>query len=178
MKRNTLIKLHLYFSGLILVFLSFMALSGSLHLFTGDESEEVSLLKEIEISTELNKEELEGIFENELKTLKPNYSFDYIKGSNSSLTTRPTTRTYFTIKVDNGIAKIEVHNPSLNKSLMELHKGHGPKASRNILGILGVFAIFAVLSGLWLGMSSKAYRKITVTTLISGAIVYLLLFLL
>jgi len=151
-----------------------MALSGSLHLFLGDELETVRDIKTISLGTDLSKEEITSLFESELKSI--NTRFDYIKGSSTSLVTRPTSRTYHSIKVSGNEAKIQEHNPSIRKSLMELHMGHGARATRNILGLLGILAIFSVLSGLWLGLSSKAYRKITMATISCGAIVYFLLF--
>jgi hypothetical protein len=176
MKRITLIKIHLYFTGVTLVFLALTALSGSLHLLTGDETEVVKEIKSISVSTSIQKDELTTLFEKELKSIDADYRFDYIKGSSTSQMSRPTTRTYYTISLVSGIATIKKHEPSLNKRLMELHKGHGPRSSRNILGVLGLFVIAAVLSGLWLGLSSKAFRTVTIATVSSGALIYLLLF--
>lgn len=176
MKRSLFIKIHLYFSGVTLFFLSMMALSGSLHLLADNETEEVSLVKSLEVATEISQEDLTAIFEKEIKDVNSDYTYDYIKGSSTSLISRPTTRTYYSIKLTNGVAKIEKHNPSLRKSLMELHKGHGPRSSRLFIGIFGLTVLCAVLSGLWLGLSSPAFRKITVFALGSGAGVYLLLY--
>ncbi len=176
MKRLTLIKIHLYFSGITLIFLALMALSGSLHLLTGDESEAVKWIKTTKVSSPFDKEALTKLFESELKNIDSEYRYDYIKGSSSSQTSRPTTRKYYTIDLKDSTAIIKEHSPSLNKRLMELHKGHGPRSSRNVLGVLGIFVIGAVLSGLWLGLSSKAFRKVTLATMLSGAFVYLLLF--
>ncbi len=49
MKRITLIKIRLYFSGVALIFMSMMAISGSLHLFMGNEMEEVQSVKTVSI---------------------------------------------------------------------------------------------------------------------------------
>lgn len=178
MNRMTWIKIHLYLSGVTLVFLAIMALSGSLHLLAGGEAEEVSLVKNISITNPLNKDQLAELFKSELKSIDSNYKYDYVKGSSSSHMSRPTTRTYYTIKVNSDSAKIEKHIPSVRKSLMELHKGHGPKASRNLLGLLGIFVIGSVISGIWLGWTSKALRKVTVLTGLSGLAFFLVLFIL
>lgn len=176
MTRVALTKIHLYFSGIILIFLSMTALSGALHLLVGDEAEVVRVAKQVEATGVNSKEELTSLFEKELAVIDSKYQFDYIKGSSSSQTSRPTTRKFYTIKLDKGFAKIEEHNPSLIMSLMELHKGHGPRSSRNILGILGILVLGAIFSGLWLGISSKTYRKVTLATIFSGAFIYLLMF--
>ncbi len=178
MKRITFIKIHLYLSGVAIVFMGLMATSGALHLLAGDEDVETQSMKTITLDSELDKEQLTSLFEKELKGIDENYSFDYIKGSHKSLTARPTSRTYYTIKVQENQALIEKHIPSIRLSLMELHKGHGPRTSRPILGILGLIVIGAVLSGLWLGWSSPQFRKITIATGVSGALIYFGLFLL
>ncbi len=176
MKRLTLIKIHLYLSGVVLMFLSLMALSGSLHLFLGDETEKVEEVAKIVVTEKLSKTELTSFFAKQLEALDSSYTYDYIKGSAQSQMSRPTTRSFYTIKTDSNFYTIERHDPSVLKSLMELHKGHGPKASRLILGILGLIVIGSLLSGLWLGISSKPYRKITIVTAATGIILYLLLF--
>ncbi|MDP7319584.1 MAG: PepSY domain-containing protein [Bacteriovoracaceae bacterium] len=173
MNRLTLIKIHLYFSGLTLIFMSLMALSGSLHFLIGDEAEDKALIKSINVTQQINKNKLKDLFIKELTQIDSTYQYDYIKGSKSSLMSRPTTRTYYTIHLQNTKAKIHKHEPSLRKTLMELHKGHGARVTRFILGILGIAAIGAALSGLWLGLSSKAFRKITILTTVSGIIIYL-----
>ena len=178
MKRPTLIKIHLYLSGVSLIFMCLMAISGSLHLFVGDEGESVEEIKSLSVTTPVTKNALVDTFKDELKKIAPNYTYDYIKGSKSFQMSRPTTRTYYTIKLAGESLKIEKHVPAFRKSLMELHKGHGPKSSRPILGLLGVIVFGAVLSGLWLGWSAKAFRKTTLLTVVSGFIIYFGLYLL
>ncbi|MEE3079300.1 MAG: PepSY domain-containing protein [Bdellovibrionota bacterium] len=178
MKRMTWIKIHLYLSGISLIFMTLMAFSGSLHLFVGNEKESVEVVREISINKDVDKQELEKILKKELESIDSDYSFDYLKGSANSMYTRPTTRDYYSIKVDVDKAVVKKHSPSLIKSFMELHKGHGPRSSRRILGVLGALVIGAVLSGLWLGLSSKAFRKVTTLTILSGGVLFFGLFLL
>lgn len=173
----TFIKIHLYLSGVTLIFLSFMALSGSLHLLKGGEKEEVIKVQTFPLDNLMNKDQLTQFFSEKLKEIDANYSYELIKGSESSQMTRPTTRTYYTIKVDANQALIQKHIPTIRKKLMELHQGHGPRISRNILGALGLLVIGSVLSGLWLGWSSPALRKVTIATVLSGALLYFSFFL-
>lgn len=179
-KRITVINLHLYLSGIILVFMLLMGISGALHLLTGDESETVIDLKSVPLENiDLNsfsKVDLEKLFVDELSIIDPSYSFSYIKGSDKSLVSRPTTRIYYTIKIQGSSAHIQKHTPSISKKLMEFHKGHGVQNSRLVLGLMGLVVIGAVLSGLWLGISSKAFRKVTFISTISGLIIYLIFF--
>lgn len=176
MKRITWIKIHLYLSGVSLIFMALMSMSGANHLLLDNESETTKTIKTIALQTETTKSQLESIFKKELTELSPDYNYDYIKGSDKSLMTRPTTRSYYTIKVKGNEANIQMHEPSLIKSLMELHKGHGPRSSRAVLGVLGIIVIGSILSGLWLGLSSPAFRKTTILTVVSGLSIYMLLF--
>jgi len=179
MKRLTLIKLHLYFSGVALIFMTLMALSGSMHLLLGDETERVEKIKSLTLETPLNKDELTTLFASELKKVNPSYQYDYIKGSDLTQTSRPTSRTYYSIKLEQGLLIIRKHTPSLLKRLMEFHKGHGPRISRPILGTLGLIVVLALMSGFWLGWTAPNLRKITLITMLSGGTIYfgLLLFL-
>lgn len=178
MQRILLIKIHLYLSGISLIFLSIMAISGSMHLLIGNEAETTEVIKTIDMSENLNQKQLTDFFKSQIQTIDPKYKYDYIKGSDTSQMTRPTTREYYTIKILANSATIQRHSPSILKRMMEFHKGHGPRASRNILGILGIITFGAVLSGLWLGWTSKALRKITLLTSVSGTALILVLFLL
>ena len=176
MKRLTLIKIHLYCSGISLVFLLLMAFSGSYHLFIGNEGESVSIVKEMEMLERMNKESLMKFFEKEISEIDKDYSFDYIKGSQASLVTRPQTRTYFTLKQHNGTISIKKHVPSFLKSLFEFHKGHGAKISRFVLGSLGIVVILAAISGLWLGLTSAPLLFPTLITLGVGGVLFLVFF--
>lgn len=175
MKRTTLINLHLYFSGVSLFILLLFITSGSLHLFGVEENDTKTTLASIEVDKNLTKENLETLFIKELQTREPRYRFDYIKGKDTSLTTRPTTRTFYTINYtpELGVAQIFQHVPNINKRFMELHKGHGPQATRKILACIGIIFALAILTGLWLGLSVPRYRKITLFTAFSSlAIVF------
>jgi len=175
MNRLTLIKIHLYFSGIALVFIFLMSLSGSLHLFLGDEAKESFNIKSINTEMINDKDSLENVFKEQLAKIDPDYNYSYIKGSASSLMTRPTTRDYYTIKLIDDSVSIQKHSPSLRMKVMELHKGHGVRFTRTILGIFGLFLIGAVLSGLYLGLSSKPFRKITILASLSGTVIYICL---
>ena len=178
MKRSTLVNIHLYFSGISLFILLLFITSGSLHLFGFKEEDKKTIVASIEIEEKLSKKDLENLLARELKNRWPGYRFDYIKGGDTSLTTRPTTRTFYTVQYspDLGVAQISEHVPNINKRFMELHKGHGPKATRKILASIGVIFALAILSGLWLGLSVPRYRKITLITALSSLAIVFVLF--
>ncbi len=177
MKRVLFVKIHLFLSGIAMVFLLLMSFSGAGHLLFGDEPETVTEVKSFVLSANLSKERLSQLFENELKSIDPDFSYEYLKGDARSLVTRPTSRTYFKLNVDGETVKIFKYEPSLRKRLMEFHMGHGIRAVKPIMGALGIIVFFAALSGLWLGLSSPALRKTTLVTILSGAALYIALFL-
>lgn len=178
MKRLFFIKIHLYLSGLVLFFVAFMSLSGALHMFNVSENEKKITLKILN-ETEINsKKELEELFKENLLIIDPKYTYDTLKGSETKLMSRPLNRVYYSIKFfpEKKKAIIKRHLPDINKAIMEFHKGHGPKVSRTALGILGLITFGASISGLWLGLSSNSLRKTTLITMISGGLIYFLLF--
>lgn len=176
MKRTTLITLHLYFSGISLFLLLVFISSGSLHLLEVPETETKSLVKSYDPSTMKAFNDPKEFLKESLSVLDPTYRFDYIKGGNGNFTTRPTTRTFYTLATNKNSIEIYKHVPGLTKRFMELHKGHGPKATRKILGVIASIFALAIFTGAWLGLSSRAYRKTTLITGFSSALIVLLLF--
>lgn len=178
MKRKTMINLHLYLSSVSLFLLLLFICSGSLHLLNIEEGESKESLGQYQTTDNLDKAGLEELFKSQLTTLKPSYRFDYMKGRDTSLMTRPTTRTYYTIDYNpsENSAEIVEHVPNFNKRLMEFHKGHGPKASRKILAFIGLIFALTIFTGLWLGLTVKVYRKITLLSSATSLLIVLLLF--
>ena len=176
LKRTTLINLHLYFSGISLFLLLVFIFSGSLHLLGVSETETKSLVKTYDPSTMKDFETPELFLEQSLQAINPSYSFDYIKGRGGNLTTRPTTRTFYTLATTEKSIEIYKHVPGVTKRFMELHKGHGPKATRKILGGIAMIFALAIFTGAWLGLTTRAYRKTTLITGLSSALIVLLLF--
>ena len=109
---------------------------------------------------------------------KTDYSFDYTKGNDDSLITRPTTRTYYQISYasDIGVVEISEHVPNFNKRLMEFHKGHGPKMARKIVACIALIFALAIFTGLWLGLTVPSYRKITLACSATSLLIVLVLF--
>ncbi|MCW8877439.1 MAG: hypothetical protein OQK51_10305, partial [Kangiellaceae bacterium] len=93
--------------------------------------------------------------------------------------TRPTNREYYVIRVKNrgkeqGI-EITHQKPDFIKSMVELHKGHGPTIFKTFQKVVAVGLLFILISGLWLGLTAPRLRKITMG-LASGGLAAFLLF--
>lgn len=176
MKRATLINLHLYFSGLSTFILLLFIISGSLHLYGFKETKTSVLVKVIKIQSPLTKKTLEAKFKGLLETEFPKYRFDYIKGSSRALKTRPTTREYFTLENRGSSLGLIKHSPNFTMKLMEFHKGHGPRSSRKLLATISIIFALAIVTGIWLGLTVKKYKRITLLTSLSGLALVLIMF--
>ncbi|MCW8999443.1 MAG: hypothetical protein OQK04_12100, partial [Kangiellaceae bacterium] len=107
------------------------------------------------------------------------YEFDYVKKGGNNFFTRPTNREYYVIRVKNrgkeqGI-EITHQKPDFIKSMVELHKGHGPTIFKTFQKVVAVGLLFILISGLWLGLTAPRLRKITMG-LASGGLAAFLLF--
>ncbi len=178
MKRKNLINLHLYFSGISLILLLLFIISGSLHLFGVNEGEDQQIVETIEFQGQIYKDGLDKFLQAYLKDNQKNYSFDYTKGNDQQVFTRPTTRAYYSIQHDqeNHNLKITQHFPNFNKKMMEFHKGHGPQKARKIVAFIAIIFALAILTGLWLGLTVKSYRKITLACTGTSLLLVIILF--
>ena len=81
--------------------------------------------------------------------------------------TRPTTRPFYTLDIQEDEITVQYNEPSLQKRMIELHMGHGPGAYKTYQQVFAAGMLFIILSGLWLGLSSVRLRAST--ALISGS---------
>lgn len=178
MKRKTLIQLHLYFSGISTFILFLYISSGSLHLVGGLEQESSEVVSHGIYQGNLDKKDIESFFKRQLESIEPSYHFDYIKGGGASYFTRPTTRTSYTLNFENGAESytIQKNTPNFFKRVMEFHKGHGPVITRTLIPWISILFILTLITGLWLGLSVRQYRKVTLFTFVTGLGVVFLLF--
>ena len=158
--RQLWINLHLYVAAFLTPILLIIAISGGLYLIgikgTIDETDvTLSADATLDLDSGTLKEDVDDL----LRGAGIEHSFEYIKRSGSTLTTRPTSRTYYVLKVsDDGVVATRAE-PDLQKRLIELHKGHGPLAFKQLQRITAVGLIFAILAGLWLGLSDAELRR-------------------
>ena len=106
----------------------------------------------------LNKLDLVGV---------TGFEFEYVKKKGGQLITRPTTRAFYTLDIQEDEITVQYNEPSLQKRMIELHMGHGPGAYKIYQQIFAAGMLFIMLSGLWLGLSSVRLR--VSTALISGS---------
>lgn len=171
--RRLLILLHLYGAALMAPAFVLVAYTGALHMIGGVESETSQPIAlpagtQIDFKSPTAKDDVKAL----LKSVNVDHDFEYIKDRGSSAQTRPTSRPYVSFKkTDTGWTATK-QTPNLQKSLMEIHKGHGPKIMRTYHKLVGFTLILIVFGGILIGLLAKAYRKKTIIASIIGMVVY------
>ena len=103
------------------------------------------------------------------------FEFEYVKQKGAQLITRPTTRPFYTLDIQEDEITVRYNEPSLQKRMIELHMGHGPTAYKRYQQVFAAGMLFIMLSGLWLGLSSARLRLSTALISGSGLITFLFL---
>lgn len=168
MKRQNLLKIHLYLSAFFTPFLFLMALTGTSYLlgFKGDVKKEV--IKTITLESEKITKEQAQLY---LNSIDSNYKFEYLKESGNVTFTRPTTRTYYQFEREGNNVSIFKMTPNFLLRIIEVHKGHGPGLLKNLEKMLGIALMFVLISGVWLAVTVKRDMKITLILISLGALV-------
>ena len=164
--REQWITLHLLVAAFFTPILLLIAISGGLYL-VGIKG--TSFESDVTVPESATLDPDSGSLKEDVDTLLRNagidHNFEYIKRSGSTLTTRPTSRTYYVLKVSEQRVRATRVAPALQKRLIELHKGHGPLAFKQLQRVTAIGLIFAILAGLWLGLSAAdLWRKAAIAT--------------
>lgn len=172
MLRKTLISIHLYLAAFFAPVLIIVAISGGLYLFgeKGDTVQEILYSGSVTVFNS-KAEDLKTEVTNVLQIIGVNASFETVKGGGDFFYTRPSSKDFYVFEIKNEQLQITKHSPNLNKIIVELHKGHGPKAFKLFQQVLAIGLLFIVVSGLWLGLSSPMLRnKSLIASGLGGAI--------
>jgi hypothetical protein len=101
------------------------------------------------------------------------HDFEYIKVSGKKFITRPTSTDYYELIVHENEIQATLNQPDLIKSLVELHKGHGPLFFKDLQKLMALGLLVALLSGFWLGASSAGLRVSTLLTTATGLMIFI-----
>mgnify|MGYP003324753173 FL=1 len=176
MARALLIKLHLYFSAFFAAAIVLVAVSGGLYLIGIKGSVEQTMVGSLDSGEALLADPSHAAVDAALAGVGvADFDFDYVKQSGSRLTTRPTTRPFYTLDIEGDEVTVQYNTPSLQKRMIELHMGHGPSAYKTYQQFFAAGMLFVMLSGLWLGLSSDRLRTTTLITSGSGLLLFVLL---
>ena len=172
--RSLWIKIHLYVAAFFLPMLLAMAASGGLYLLGvkgSVDSTPVSLSATKPLSAD------SGTLVNDVRELLNangiDHDFEYIKVSGQKLITRPTSADYYEFIIHENEVQATLNQPDLIKSLVELHKGHGPLFFKDLQKLMALGLLIVLLSGFWLGTSSAGLRVTTLLTTGAGLLVFL-----
>ena len=175
MSRKLLINIHLYLAAFFAPMVLLMAISGGLYLVgvKGEQRVESSVL----LPGSLNPESAQ--LESDVRLLLDQAGlaadFERLKVRGREVTTRPSNRLNYRLKPSKGGVQIDVLQPSLQASLIELHKGHGPQWFRLGQQVFALALVLIMLSGLWLGLAAKGLRTRTLQLSVAGLAVFILL---
>lgn len=175
MSRKLLINIHLYLAAFFAPMVLLMAISGGLYLvgIKGEQQLERSVL----LPGSLNPDS--ATLESEVRALLTAAGlpagFEQLKVRGQDVSTRPSNRMNFRLTPSEDGVQIDVLQPSLQASLIELHKGHGPQWFRLGQQLFALALVLIMLSGLWLGLAAKGLRSRTLQLSIAGLAVFVLL---
>lgn len=168
--RRLIVLMHLCGAAFMAPAFILVSISGGLYLIGNKgavESETLSLAPDAELYFK------SGVIETQVRNLLTrsdiDYKFEYIKNRGNSIELRPTSRTYITLAQTPGGLTATRHTPNFQKSMIELHKGHGPTAFKTYQKLVALALFFVILGGLMAGLLSKVYRKKTLTFLAIGS---------
>lgn len=171
MSRNIFIQTHLLIAALFTPMILLVVVSGGLYLLgVKGQIEQTPVTTPPSAVLNISSDELETEVRNLLAELDPSYSFEYLKVKENVIYTRPTSRKHYEIVAGGDKLSINKNDPSLQKSLVELHKGHGPRAFKTAQKFMAGGLLLMLLTGVWLGLSSRILRTRTVVVMGIGTI--------
>ena len=176
MSRKPLILVHMYIAAFLAPALLLVGLSGGSYLSGyGGVMTKTNVTLPAGAALDFKAIELEADVRALLAKIDPDYSFDYIKNSGSLIQTRPTSRTHYEFAIKDENLSAALVKPDVQAVMMELHKGNGSSLFKIYQKFVALGLLLIVLSGLWVGLASKVYRKKTFVTAIGGLLVFILL---
>jgi len=174
--RRLLINLHLIFAGIMAPAFLLVAISGGLYLINikGTTTDTPVTLVD-GAALDFESPILDTQVRNLLSQSGVDHDFEYIRNRGSKIELRPTSRTYLSLsQTPNGLSATR-HKPDLQKSMIELHKGHGPSLFKLYQKLVAILLIGVVLGGVLVGLLSQAYRGKTIASLVIGTVLFLFL---
>ncbi len=162
MNRRFWINTHLYLAALFAPMLLLVAISGGLYLVgvKGSVAKTTVALPAV-ASLDSQSQTLEADVRALLSDAGIAHDFEYLKVAGNTLYTRPTSKTHYELNITASGVSATKNTPDLQKTLIELHKGHGPTLFKTFQKLLAVGLLIVVLSGLWLGLTASGLRNTT-----------------
>ena len=177
--RRKLIILHLLFAGFMAPAFLLLAVSGGLYLVgVKGQTSTAPVPLPPGAALDFDAADIDAEVRGFLTRSGIDHRFEYVRHRGDSLDLRPTSRTYLTIaRTPDGLTATR-HEPDLQKSMIELHKGHGPRLFKLYQKVVAVALLAVVLGGVAVGLLSPVWRRTTLVSLAAGTVVFAILVLL
>ena len=174
--RQLIILLHLSIAAFLAPAFLLVAVSGGLYL-VGQKGAQTSTQLTLPAGSTLDfkSANLEDDVRALLEWANIDEEFEYIKNRGSLIQTRPTSQTYVEFKQGAEGLSATRHKPNLQKSMIELHKGHGPLKFKTYQKLVALGLLGVVLGGFVVGLLAANYRR---KTLIASALGFVAFFIL
>lgn len=178
MSRNLLVTIHLYLATFLAPVILMIVISGGLYLFGFKGSVEKEIIYSGPAVFQIDSDNLDSEIAKFLEANNQDPDFEYLRKSSSSIVTRPTSRNYYEFKFSKEQLEVSLEKPDLIKTVVELHKGHGPGWFKTFQKFAAIGLTFILLSGLWIAMMTPPLRRMAITLTSAGIVVWLALILL
>lgn len=178
--RKNLINLHLLFAGFLAPAFLLLAISGGLYLIGNKgkfDAQPINL--PATASLDFKSPTLEADVRELLSAANIDHKFGYIsKRGSAKIHLRPTSRSFIEFnQTPNGLTASRV-TPDFQGSMIELHKGHGPKLFKTYQKLVAMGLLGVVFGGVFVGLLARAYRRKTLIALGVGTVLFFILALL
>lgn len=174
--RNKLILVHLFLASFLAPAFIMVAITGALDLIGIEPNTtegEITLRRDAIINPD--SPTIDADIAQILSRQNIDVHFESLRVRPTRITTQPTSRDFIRFSKEDGIWSANLIQPDLQYSMMELHKGHGPKAFKTYGIISGIALFLVILGGLIVGLLAKAYRRKTIVASGVGFVAFLLL---
>lgn len=176
MSRKTIVTIHLALAAFLSPILIIIGLSGGLYLISEKgHVEQQEIYRGNMSELDLGSKDIESKIRQFIQTHKIDHEFEYIKGNHKIAYTRPTNKQHLLFQFKNRQLVVFKRSPDLVASIIELHKGHGPRAFKTFQKFTAVGLLLILLSGLYLGLTSRLYKYKTIFISCLGGALFLFL---
>ena len=179
MQRKLWVSVHLYLAAFFAPMVIMVAISGGLYLLGYKGSMEAETLGRLDGKVlDTAAANLDAEVDAALQAVGVGADYEYLKIRGANIETRPTSRLHYRLIAAPEGLLIERVQPSLQAAIMELHKGHGPGSFKLLQKIFALGLLLIMLSGLYLGLSSRLLWRPTALLSGAGALLFIVLALL
>lgn len=173
--RKFVLKSHLILACFFTPYIILVAISGTAYLsgFKGEFHQ--TELQQFDIDLPMDRKDQEKALSQKIKSFGYELSYDYVKFAGNKKIFRPSSKEHFMVESEGSSHTLFLVKPNFLRSLMELHFGHGPKLFKQISILFGVCLLLILISGILLGLWSRAFRKTSIIGVGIGVISMIIL---